>query len=114
LAPIGGPGKLPAGYLVHPRAWQAGLAEYVAYLPESQLKACAEMCRAFPGSVDDLVIFTGTIAAQFPVTRNLTPHDVDRRARELAHVGMPILRDFNERYPAAPVSAGGGKGKKKK
>ncbi|GIE98835.1 hypothetical protein [Paractinoplanes rishiriensis] len=111
LAPLGGPGRLPAGYLVHPRAWQAGMAEHVAYIPESQLRAAAELCSSFPGSVDDLLIFTGTIAAQFPAPRNASGADVDRRARDLVLVGMPILRDYNEKYPAPkPAPA---KGKKK-
>jgi hypothetical protein len=113
LAPIGGPGRLPAGYLVHPRTWEAGMAEHVAYIPESQLRAAAELCRTFPGSVDDLLIFTGTIAIQFPVARNASPADLDRRARDLVQVGLPILRDYNDKYPAPkPVAAAGKKGKK--
>jgi hypothetical protein len=114
LGPIGGPGKLPAGYLVHPRAWQAGMAEHVAYIPESQLRAAAELARNFPGSVDDLLIFTGTIAAQLPTPKhNSTPNDVDRRAHDLVRVGAPILRDYNEKYPAAKPAPAGKKGKKK-
>jgi len=112
LAVIGGPGRLPAGYLVHPGAWSAGMAEHVAYIPESQLHAAAEMSRAFPGSVDDLLIFTGTIAAQVPPPRHNTPADVERRARELVQVGLPILRDYHEKYPA-PKPQPAGKGKKK-
>jgi hypothetical protein len=111
---IGGPGHLPAGYLVHPGAWSAGMAEHVAYLPESQLHAAAEMARAFPGSVDDLITFTGTIAAHIPPPRRDAPADVERRARELVHVGLPILRDYHEKYPAPkPVPAGKGKKGKK-
>jgi hypothetical protein len=114
LEPIGGPGRLPAGYLVHPGAWSAGLAEHVAYIPESQLQAATEMCRWFPGSVDDLLVFTGTIAAQFPVQRNLSAEDVHRRARDLVQVGMPVLKNFTEKYPvAAPALAGKGKKGKK-
>jgi hypothetical protein len=110
LDPIGGPSRLPAGYLVHPGAWSAGMAELVAYLPESQLRAATELCRAFPGSVDDLLVFTGTIAAQFPVQRSLSGDDVHRRSRELVRVGIPILKDFNDKYPPVPA----GKGKKGK
>src|SRR4051794_31449070 len=42
LAVVGGPGRLPAGYLVHRGAWEAGMAEHVAYLPESQLQASVQ------------------------------------------------------------------------
>jgi hypothetical protein len=109
---IGGPGRLPAGYLVHPGAWSAGMAEHVAYVPESQLRAATEMCRSFPGAVDDLLIFTGTIAAQFPVQRNLSADDVHRRARDLVAVGLPIVRDFNDKYPPAAPAPAGKKNKK--
>jgi hypothetical protein len=113
LAPIGGPGHLPAGFLVHPTAWEAGMAEYVAYIPESQLQAAAEMARVFPGSVDDLLVFTGSIAAHFPVQKHTSPEDVRRRSREMVHVGIPILRDYHEKYPPE-LPKPTGKGKKKK
>jgi hypothetical protein len=114
LDPMGGAGRLPAGYLVHPGAWAAGLAEHVAYIPESQLRAAADMSRAFPGSVDDLLQFTGTIAAQLPTPkRHLTPDDVTHRTRDLVRVGMPVIKDFNEKYPPAPPAPAGKKGKKK-
>jgi hypothetical protein len=116
LDPMGGPGRLPAGYLVHPGAWSAGMAEHVAYIPESQLRAAADMCRSFPGSVDDLLVFTGTIAAQFPLPKHhLTPDDVAHRSRNLVRVGMPVIQNFNEKYPPAPPEpAGTGKKGKKK
>jgi hypothetical protein len=113
LAPMGGPGRLPAGYLVHPGAWAAGMAEHVAYLPESQLRAAADMCRAFPGSVDDLLIFTGTIAAQLPHPRHhLTPEDVAHRSRDMVRVGLPVIHNFNAKYPPA-LEPAGKSGKKK-
>jgi hypothetical protein len=86
LAEIGGPGGLPAGYLVHEGAWQAGMAGHVAYVPESQLQAAAQLCRAFPGTVDDLLGFTGSIAAHLPATRHSGPADVAGRARELVRI----------------------------
>jgi hypothetical protein len=114
LDPMGGPGRLPAGYLVHPGAWSAGMREYVTGIPQSQLVAAAEMARAFPGSVDDLLLFTGTIAAQLPpVKHHLTPEDVHRRSRDLVHVGLPVIQGFNEKYPKAEPPAGKGKKKKK-
>jgi hypothetical protein len=114
LNPIGGPGKLPAGYLVHPRVWQGGMAEHVAFIPESQLRAAAELARSFPGSVDDLLIFTGTIAAQLPTPKQHgAAQDVNRRAHDLVRVGMPILKDYNEKYPAPKPAPAGKKGKKK-
>jgi hypothetical protein len=115
LAPMGGPGRLPAGYLVHPGAWSAGMAEHVAYIPESQLRAAAAMCAAFPGSVDDLLQFTGTIAAQFPPPKHhLSPADVEHRTRDLVRVGLPVIKDFNEKYPPAALESSDKKGKKAK
>jgi len=114
LAPMGGPGRLPAGYLVHPRAWEAGMAEHVAYLPESQLRAAADMSRSFPGSVDDLLIFTGTIAAQLPTPKHhLTPEDVTHRCRDMVRVGLPVIQSFNLKYPPPAPEPVGKKGKKK-
>jgi hypothetical protein len=111
LAAIGGPGNLPAGYLVHPGAWSAGMREHVAAVPQSQLKASVELARAFPGSVNDLLSFTGTIAAQLPPAKHhLTPEDVAHRARDIYHIGSPIIKSFNEKYPKAELPAG----KKKK
>jgi hypothetical protein len=109
LAPVGGPGRLPAGYLVHPDAWEAGTAEYVAYLPESQLRAAAQLCRTFPGTVDDLLSFTASIATHVPATAHATPADVERRTRDLVKVGAPVLRDFLAAHPPQPLPAGGKK-----
>ncbi|GAA0527265.1 hypothetical protein GCM10010172_04700 [Paractinoplanes ferrugineus] len=110
LEVIGGPGNLPAGYLVHPGAWAAGMREHVAAVPQSQLKAAVEMARTFPGSVNDLLGFTGTIAAQLPVRHHLSPEDVAHRARDIYHIGSPIINDFNTKYPKAEPATG----KKKK
>jgi hypothetical protein len=113
LDPIGGAGKLPAGYLVHPVAWTTGMREHVAAVPQSQLMAAVELARTFPGSVDDLLNFTGTLASQLPVPkRHLTPDDVAHRARDMVRVGLPVIKDFNARYPKAEPAAA--KGKKKK
>jgi hypothetical protein len=115
LTVVGGPGRLPAGYLVHADAWAAGMAEHVAYLPESQLKASVQMCRDFPGTVDDLILFTGSIAIHVPAMQHATPADVDRRARDLVKVGTPILKDYLAAHPPQALpSAEGKKGKKKK
>ncbi|GID99835.1 hypothetical protein [Paractinoplanes durhamensis] len=113
LTPIGGPGGLPAAYLVHPVAWSAGMREYVAGVPQSQLMAAVEMARTFPGSVHDLLSFTGTIASQLPAPRHhLTPEDVVHRTRDMVHVGLPIIKDFNTKYPKVESSTGGKKKKK--
>jgi hypothetical protein len=115
LAVVGGPGRLPAGYLVHTDAWAAGMAEHVAYLPESQLQASVRMCRDFPGTVDDLILFTGSIAVHVPAVPHATPADVERRAADLVKVGGPILKDYLAAHPPQPLpSPGGKKGKKKK
>jgi hypothetical protein len=111
LAVIGGPGRLPATYLVHPDAWQAGLAEHLAKVPESQLQACAQLCRQFPGTVDDLLGFTGTIAAR--IAAHQRPADtVERRTRELVRIGRPLLEEHLVRNP--PLGVSGGKGTKKR
>jgi hypothetical protein len=108
---VGGPGSLPAGYLVHPGAWVGGMAKHVAYIPESHLRAAADMCATFPGTVDRLLQFTGNIAAQFPpLPRPLTSEIVAHRAHELVETGLPMLRAFNETHPEPSK---GKKGKKK-
>jgi hypothetical protein len=114
LTVVGGPGRLPAGYLVHADAWQAGMAEHVAYIPESQLQASVEMCRDFPGTVDDLITFTGSIAAHVPAVQHATPADVDRRAKDLVRIGAPILKDYVAAHPPQALPSGDKKGKKKK
>jgi hypothetical protein len=91
------------------------MAEHVAYLPESQLRAAADMSRSFPGSVDDLLIFTGTIAAQLPTPKHhLTPEDVAHRTRDMVRVGLPVIQNFNLKYPPPAAEPAGKKGKKKK
>ncbi|WP_430784734.1 hypothetical protein [Actinoplanes sp. G11-F43] len=55
LAPMGGPGNLPAGYLVHPLAWQSGLPEYLVGVPERRLRIAIMLCREHPGAVTDLL-----------------------------------------------------------
>ena len=102
LRTLGGPGRLPAGYLVHPRAWQAGMAEHVAPIPESQLLAAAELCDIFPGTVDDLIIFVGNVAIHVPPARHQSAADVHRRARELVRIGKPILVDYAKSAPPLP------------
>jgi hypothetical protein len=55
LAPMGGPGNLPAGYLVHPLAWKAGMPEYLNGVPERRLRIAVGLCREHPGAVTDLL-----------------------------------------------------------
>ncbi|WP_250037819.1 hypothetical protein [Paractinoplanes maris] len=102
LEELGGPGLLPAGYLVHPKAWQAGLSGHVAGVPESQLLAAAELCNIFPGTVDDLLRFVGNVAIHVPAGRNTSADDVRRRARELVRVGKPIVVDYAKSAPKLP------------
>jgi hypothetical protein len=111
LAVMGGPGRLPAGYLVHEQAWEAGVGQHVAKVPESQLRACAELCRQFPGTVDDLLGFTGTIASHIALG-NHPAATVERRTRELVRIAEPILREHLVRNPMLPVAAGGTKKKR--
>ncbi|MFC4065200.1 hypothetical protein [Actinoplanes subglobosus] len=55
LAPMGGPGNLPAGYLVHPLAWKAGMPEYLKGVPERRMRIAVGLCREHPGAVTDLL-----------------------------------------------------------
>lgn len=55
LAPMGGPGNLPAGYMVHPLAWEAGLPAYLVGVPERRLRIAIELCRDHPGAITDLL-----------------------------------------------------------
>ncbi|GAA0497792.1 hypothetical protein Ade02nite_53780 [Paractinoplanes deccanensis] len=114
LKAVGGPGRLPAGYLAHPTAWKAGMAEHVAGIPESQLLAASQLCHIFPGTVDDLISFVGHIAIHVPVTRAQTPEDVQRRAKELVRIGMPIVVDYAKSAPPLPKPGEPGKKAKKK
>lgn len=62
---IGGPGNLPAGYLVHPQAYQAGMQEYLAGTPETHLRVAVRLCREYPGSVSDLLRLVGRAQRQY-------------------------------------------------
>ncbi|MEU8662795.1 hypothetical protein [Actinoplanes philippinensis] len=55
LEPMGGPGNLPAGYLVHPLAWKAGMPEFLRGVPERRLRIAVDLCRRHPGAVTDLL-----------------------------------------------------------
>ncbi|MEV6302195.1 hypothetical protein AB0M02_22455 [Actinoplanes sp. NPDC051861] len=55
LTLTGGPGFLPAGYLVYPPAWQAGMEEYVSTVSDRHLRIAVRLCREYPGSVCDLL-----------------------------------------------------------
>nr|WP_221377594.1 hypothetical protein [Actinoplanes polyasparticus] len=109
LQELGGPGLLPAGYLVHPKAWQAGMSDHVASVPESQLLAAAELCNIFPGTVNDLLRFVGNVAIHVPSGRHTNAEDVRRRARELVHVAKPIVVDYAKSAPKLPAPPPEGK-----
>jgi len=104
LRGLGGPGRLPAGFLVHPAAWDGGMADHVAHIPESQLQAAAELCNLFPGTVNDLLIFVGNLAIHIPAPPpNASPADVERRARALIRAGKPLLVDYLKTAPPLPT-----------
>lgn len=103
LRGLGGPGSLPAGYLVHARAWEAGMSDHVAGVAESQLLAAAELCNIFPGTVDDLLHFVGNVAIHVPSGRHTNAEDVRRRARELVQAAMPIVVDYAKSAPKLPT-----------
>jgi hypothetical protein len=52
---LGGPGNLPAGYLVHPPAWRAGMPEFLVKVTDRQLAIAVRLCREHPGSVADVI-----------------------------------------------------------
>jgi hypothetical protein len=106
LRGLGGPGRLPAGYLVHPSAWAGGMAEHVAHIPESQLRAAADLCHLFPGTVDDLLTFVGNIAIHVPAPPSpATPEDVAKRAKAMTRVGTPLLVEYAKTAPPLPKPA---------
>ncbi|MBM2616552.1 hypothetical protein JIG36_13390 [Actinoplanes sp. LDG1-06] len=113
LKELGGPGSLPAGYLVHAKAWDAGLSDHVAGVPESQLLAAAELCNIFPGTVNDLLRFVENVAVHVPTGRHTSADDVRRRARELVHVAKPIVVDYAKSAPKLPTPPPEGKKGKK-
>ncbi|WP_229071052.1 hypothetical protein [Actinoplanes sp. DH11] len=103
LDPIGGPGNLPAGYLVHPKAWQAGMREYVAVVTDRQLRVAVRLCREHPGAVSDvirLVMRAEKHAAQHGADHEITEHDVFRvasrwtaeHARNAPTMTLPAVR----------------------
>ncbi|MFC7533847.1 hypothetical protein [Actinoplanes sp. GCM10030250] len=55
LGVTGGPGNLPAGYLVHPPAWEAGMEEYVSTVSDRHLRVAVRLCREYPGAVSSLL-----------------------------------------------------------
>ncbi|MDY7086614.1 MAG: hypothetical protein SYR96_16055 [Actinomycetota bacterium] len=113
LRELGGPGSLPAGYLVHAGAWEAGMSDHVAGVAESQLLAAAELCNIFPGTVDDLLHFVGNVAVHVPSGRHTNAADVRRRARELVLVGKPVLVDYAKSAPKLPAPPPEGKKRKR-
>jgi hypothetical protein len=79
LDTIGGPGNLPAGYLVYPRAWQAGMREYTRPVSDRQFRIAVRLCREHPGSVSDvirLVRRAEKYAYDHITTHEVTDHDV--------------------------------------
>ncbi|WP_203828078.1 hypothetical protein [Actinoplanes palleronii] len=52
---LGGPGNLPAGYLVYAPAWKAGLTELLARVTDRELSVAVRLCREHPGSIADLI-----------------------------------------------------------
>ncbi|BBH71687.1 hypothetical protein ACTI_83720 [Actinoplanes sp. OR16] len=83
LDPIGGPGNLPAGYLVYPRAWRAGMREYLMPITDRQFRIAVKLCREHPGSVSDvlrLVKRAEKHAYNTHTGHEITEHDVFRIA----------------------------------
>ncbi|MEV0895633.1 hypothetical protein [Actinoplanes sp. NPDC049802] len=113
LAPLGGPGNLPAGYLVHPLAWRAGMPEYVAGVPERRMRIAVALCRTHPGAVTDLLRLVER-AERF-VALNQTGREFTDAGREaeIMRIAARTVEDQVSRVPVPSVS-GGRKGRKKK
>jgi hypothetical protein len=81
---LGGPGNLPAGYLVYAAAWRAGMPEYLTKVTDRQLSIAAKLCRQHPGSVADLIRLVMTAeqyALEHAYGRTVTENDVFRIAQ---------------------------------
>jgi hypothetical protein len=81
---LGGPGNLPAGYLVYPAAWRAGMPEFLVKVSDRQLAIAARLCREHPGSVSDLIRLVMTAeqhAREHSSGRPVTDSDVFRHAQ---------------------------------
>ncbi|MFI1989108.1 hypothetical protein [Actinoplanes sp. NPDC020271] len=80
---LGGPGNLPAGYLVYPAAWRAGMPEFLVKVSNRQLTVAARLCREHPGSVADVIRLVMTAEAhahEHAYGRTVTDSDVYRFA----------------------------------
>lgn len=86
LSVIGGAGNLPAGYLVHPLAWEAGMREHLAGVPDRHLRVATQLCRAHPGSVSDLVRLVQR--AENRAAHQLSGHDVSEAELRTAAAHM--------------------------
>jgi len=83
-----------------PAPGSAGMAEHVAYIPESQLRAAADMCAHLPGLGRRPCC--SSPARSPPSFRTpstpLTAEDVQHRSRDLVRVGLPVIKDFTAKY----------------
>ncbi|AEV85545.1 hypothetical protein ACWT_4523 [Actinoplanes sp. SE50] len=80
---LGGPGNLPAGYLVYPAAWRAGMPEFLNKVSDRQVAVAARLCREHPGSVADLIRLVATAeqhAHEHAYGRSVTEGDIYRYA----------------------------------
>ncbi|GIE86017.1 hypothetical protein [Actinoplanes regularis] len=95
LEVLGGPGNLPAGYLVYAGAWRAGLREYLADVSDRQLAVAARLCREHPGSVADLIRLV--VAAEHHVNEHAYARSVsDVEVLRFAH---KVTLEWAERAP---------------
>lgn len=115
LRSLGGPGNLPAGYLVHPLAWRAGLPEYLAGIPERRIRIAVELCRTHPGAINDLLRMVER--AEWFVAENKPGNDFTEAGREaeILRIATQTAEEHVLRVAAMASAAGSGKkGKKKK
>ncbi|BCY12044.1 hypothetical protein [Actinoplanes sp. L3-i22] len=80
---LGGPGNLPAGYLVYAAAWRAGMPEFLTKVSDRQLAVATRLCREHPGSVSDLVRLVMTAEAhahEHSYGKTVTDADIYRYA----------------------------------
>jgi hypothetical protein len=115
LDPAGGAGGLPAGYLVHPAAWDAGMDAYLAKSTDVQLRVGTWLCRDHPGSVADLMTLVTWIDQQVPHEYEGESVPDDKRALAIYRIAAPRVAELAAKAPAKPVpTAKGRKSRKKK
>ncbi|WP_169792480.1 hypothetical protein [Actinoplanes rectilineatus] len=97
LAVAGGPGHLPAGYLVYPPAWEAGMPEYLAGAgtTERRLRIAVKLCREHPGAVADLLRLVHKAENFVVVHRPGRDFSEEGREREVLKTATKLVEELS-------------------